>query len=86
MNIFNNPNIRKIGVSQSDLMMCYSLSKQPAIKDQQDQYLKMNYVEFMQMIVRISVLKFYSSELNHLISLAKKVEYLLDDLFECLGI
>jgi len=48
--------------------------------------MKMINVEFMQMVVRLSILKFRSSDYNHKLSLAKKVEYLLDDLFEGLGI
>ena len=46
----------------------------------------MQFTEFMQMVVRVAILKFYDTDYNFELSIAKKVEYFLDDIFYSIGI
>ena len=49
-------------------------------------YNEIEFVEFLEMIVRVAYLKFQGSELEHSITLNQKVEYLLDDLLTIVGL
>lgn len=48
--------------------------------ERQDEYNRIEFVEFLELIGRVAIVKFAHSEYES-IELARKIEYVLDDLF-----
>ena len=69
--------------------MLFSLSKQIITSDNtedgQAKLLIMIFVEFLDFIARISVVKFMGTEMEEL-PLSQKIAYILDDLFVVIGV
>jgi len=47
---------------------------------------RMRYVEFLELVCRVAVCKFYDTEQEYSLSLSQKVLCVLDDLFESAGV
>ena len=47
---------------------------------------RVRYVEFLELVCRVAVCKFYDTEQEYSLSLSQKVLCLLDDLFESVGV
>ena len=68
--------------------MAYGMSKMTVVSEMQSYkaYQKMEMVEWLEFIGRISDLKYRGTEMEKTISLAQKIEYVLDDLFQGFGL
>ena len=68
-----------IKLTEKTLRYCYAMSKMTIVNEefQKDQYLFMNFVEFLEMLGRLAHAKFEGTHLENE-PLAQKVEFLLD--------
>lgn len=72
-------------LSVRDAIYCYGMSKMTCAEENApgklpDHYQKIEFVEFLEMIGRVAEVKFKGTEMGEL-TLHKKLEYTLDDLF-----
>ena len=72
-------------LSVRDSIYCYGMSKMTCAEENapgklNDHYSKLEFVEFLEMVGRIAEVKFRGTEMEEL-TLHKKLEYTLDDLF-----
>ena len=70
-------------VSTREVAYCYGMSKMTCANETDGaagKYMRLQFVEFLEMIGRVADLKFRGSELET-IPLQTKIEYVLDDLF-----
>jgi hypothetical protein len=78
--------MKKLGMNLKDVTYCYGMSKRTVVNEQEERecakYNQMNLAEFNEMIARVAHLRIKSNEL----SLCRKIEYVLDDLFTLLKV
>ena len=77
---------RSVSLAKDDLEMIFPLSKQCVIvQDAEEaglsQMQRLNFSEYLEYFARVAQLQYYGSEM-HEIPLNKKVQNLMDDLFE----
>lgn len=78
----------EIEFSEAEISMVFGMSKQTVINDNDEKgqaaLLRMTFVEFLEFIGRLAVVKFLETEMEEL-PLGQKIAYILDDLFAVIG-
>ena len=77
-----------IGLSEMDIKFCFGMSKMTVVVENASikEYNRLQFVEFLEFIGRIAQIKFKQSGGDSAsLSLATKIEYILDDLFAGYG-
>jgi len=85
MNLFT-VRCESLKVPEKNIKYCYAMSKMTVSNEEfhTDQYFTMQFVEFLEMIGRIALYK-YQGTIVHQEPLAKKIEFVIDILFEVVG-
>ncbi|CDW72588.1 UNKNOWN [Stylonychia lemnae] len=73
----------QLNLIEKDAVYCYGMCKMSVITESNDtwQYKQLKFVELLELIGRIAILKFKNSE-NETLALYKKIEYILDILLK----
>ncbi len=79
----------QIGIGEKEAIYCYGMSKMSVVfeQDNMGQYKVLKLVELLEMIGRIAHFKFKdNAELNESMSLAQKIEHILDIMLKLVGV
>ena len=78
-----------VTVSIDQISLVFGMSKQTVVNDNEEKgqaaLQKMQFVEFLEFIGRISMVKFLGTEMEEL-SLTTKIAYIMDDMFPLVGL
>jgi len=78
-----------LNMTEKDAIFCYGMCKMTVVNEAEEsnvKYKRLQFVELLEMIGRIADLKFRGTEMEHSLTLAQKIEFVLDDVLSMVEI
>lgn len=73
-----------IQLTEKDAIFCHGMAKMTCVNEAEEssaKYKRLQFVELLEMIGRVAEVKFRTTEMEHQLNLAQKIEFVLDELF-----
>lgn len=71
-------------MTEKDAIFCHGMCKMTCVNEAEEssvKYKRLQFVELLEMVGRIAEVKFRGTEMENQLSLAQKIEFVLDDIF-----